>query len=69
MDTNGVFPSHHPHGRRTTYILTIWSEYVVDAPPLWRGYLETADGRRRYFRTLADLTRLLVDVGGWVDPS
>jgi hypothetical protein len=37
------------------FILALWSESPASEPPVWRGYLETADGRRRYFWDLPDL--------------
>jgi hypothetical protein len=57
-----------PATRRAAFILALWAERPASAPPVWRGYLETADGRRRYFRSLADLNQLLRAASGWSDP-
>lgn len=54
-----------PETHRAAFILTLWSEHAS----AWRGVLETADGRRRYFLSLADLNQLLREVSGWVDPD
>ena len=54
--------------RRASFILSIWSESQPDAQAAWRGYLETPSGKRAYFDLLAELSRLLQDLGGWHDP-
>ena len=61
-------PAPHPGPHRAASILTIWADAMASPAQAWRGYLESGDGRRQYFRTLADLNRLLVEGGGWVDP-
>lgn len=58
---------HAPGPRRAAFILTIWAETVTANAPTWRGYLESADGQRRYFSNLAGLNRLLIDASGWED--
>jgi hypothetical protein len=55
--------------RRAAFLLALWAEHPDAGPPVWRGYLETADGRRRYFRSLTDLNHLLRAASGWVDPE
>jgi hypothetical protein len=60
-------PGPEPGPRRAAFILTIWADAMASPAQAWRGYLECGAGRRQYFRTLADLNRLLVE-GGWVDP-
>ena len=66
--------SHEPFSpalqpsRRASFILSIWSESQPNAQAAWRGYLETPSGKRAYFDLLAELSRLLQDVGGWHDP-
>jgi hypothetical protein len=59
----------HPGARRTAYILSLWAEPQDDAPPVWRGSLESADGRRLYFDSLGSLNRLLGEACGWRDAS
>ena len=54
--------------RRTSYILSLWAEHQEDSPPVWRGSLESADGRRLYFDSLQTLNRLLGESAGWRDP-
>ncbi len=54
-----------PEAHRAAFILTVWSE----RPSAWRGYLETPDGRRRYFLSLEELNQLLRAASGWVDPD
>ena len=70
-------PAHHltvrpmtnlPHLCRTPYTISIWTEHERDSLPLWRGSLETASGQQWPFATLAELNRLLCELGGWMDP-
>jgi hypothetical protein len=58
----------HPDARRAAFILTIWSDTPSAAEPNWRGYLETGDGQRQFFRTLAELNQRLRHLSGWNDP-
>ncbi|MBI4789262.1 MAG: hypothetical protein HY782_19690 [Chloroflexi bacterium] len=55
--------------RRNAYILSIWEERPSNGAPVWRGCLETASGERTYFASLADLSRLLQRIGGWMESS
>lgn len=57
-----------PEAHRAAFILTVWSERPPE-PPTWRGYLEAADGRRRYFLSLDSLNQLLREASGWTDPE
>ena len=59
----------HLGARRTSYILSLWAEPQADAPAVWRGSLESADGRRLYFDSLLTLNRLLGQSAGWRDPA
>ena len=59
----------HLGARRTSYILSLWAEPQVEAPAVWRGSLETANGRRLYFDSLGSLNRLLGEAAGWRDPA
>jgi hypothetical protein len=59
----------HLGARRTSYILSLWAEPQDDAPPVWRGSLEAANGRRIYFDSLGTLNRLLGESAGWRDPA
>jgi hypothetical protein len=54
---------------KVTYVLSIWSHRKREHPPLWCGSLETASGQRFDFATLAELNRLLCEVGGWAEPA
>lgn len=54
---------------RRWYVVSIWTEERTGRPPLWRGALETADGKRLHFANLAELSRLLTNLGGWADPE
>ncbi len=54
--------------RRTSYLLSIWTEFPAGAGPLSRGYLETATGQRLYFTTLAQFNALLCELSGTADP-
>ncbi len=53
--------------RRTIYLLAIWNE-GRDEARVWHGYIETAAEQRMYFGTLAELNRLLCELGGWMEP-
>jgi hypothetical protein len=57
-----------PARRRVSYMISIWSERQRDLPSAWRGSIETAAGQRFTFSTLAELNRLLCELGGWMDP-
>jgi len=62
--------AHHTHQpRRQWYVVSIWAEQQAHQPPAWRGTLETADGTRLHFASLADLNRLLSQLTGWADPA
>ncbi len=52
---------------RATFVLLIWPELQRGRSPRWRGALETARGERHYFGSLAELARLVRDMGGWAD--
>ena len=54
--------------RKVVYVICIWHEPQHDQATFWRGYLETAAGQRLEFDTLAELNRLLCELGGWIDP-
>ncbi len=60
---NDVQPAHP-----VSYVLSIWSERQPDLAPVWHGMLQLAGGQRWHFATLAELERLLCEVGGWMDP-
>ncbi len=60
---NDAQPMH-----RVSYLLFIWSERRPDLPLVWNGLLQAASGQRFYFTTLAELERLLSEIGGWIDP-
>ncbi len=51
--------------RRTEYLLSIWHEGQNGAR-VWRGYIETAAQQRLHFGRLAELNRLLCELGGWM---
>ncbi len=51
-----------------SYVLSIWSEHQSDQPPIWHGWIEMTGGQRFNFTTLAELDRLLCELGGWMDP-
>jgi hypothetical protein len=53
--------------RRTSYLLSIWHEEQEEAQ-VWHGFIETAAQQRLDFSTLAELNRLLCELGGWMDP-
>ncbi len=57
-----------PPVRRVSYSLSIWSERPPDHSPVWRGLLELEGGQHFDFATLAELERLLCEIGGWMDP-
>ena len=54
--------------RRVSYLLSLRAERNAETPPRWHGTLETAAGQRFEFSTLAELDRLLCELGGWMDP-
>jgi hypothetical protein len=54
---------------RFVYILLIWNATQPDRPAASRGYLESINGERHYFHTLAELNALLIHLAGWVDPD
>ncbi len=54
--------------RSAYYVLSIWSEHRDEHPPAWHGSLQMAGGQRFEFATLAELERLLCELGGWMDP-
>ncbi len=58
---------HSDTPRRAKYLLSIWYE-GQDEASVWRGFIETAAQQRLYFSTLAELNRLLCELGGWMDP-
>jgi hypothetical protein len=58
-----------PGSRRAAYILTIWTDAGAAATARWRGCLESGDGQRHDFRTLAELNHLLARVGGWTETA
>ncbi len=51
-----------------SYVLSIWSERQPDLAPVWHGVLQLTGGQRFDFTTLAELERLLSELGGWMDP-
>ena len=55
--------------RRFVYILLVWNNTQPDQPVASRGYLESINGERHYFHTLAELNVLLIHLAGWVEPS
>ena len=57
------------HARRTTFVLLLWPEHASHQPPLWRGVVETCGGARRYFRTLAQLNQILVELSNWAEAT
>jgi hypothetical protein len=61
--------SNLPAPRRSWYVVSIWAERQPDCPPAWRGSIETTDGKRIYFATLAELNQALARFGGWADPQ
>jgi hypothetical protein len=56
---------HHPAAQRWAFILTLWAERAPAGEPQWRGSLESVDGQRRYFHSLAELNCLLRSASGW----
>ena len=56
-----------PGMRRLTYTLVIWNEPRPDRRSVWRGWLQTLAGQRFAFDSLAELNRLLAELGGWMD--
>jgi hypothetical protein len=56
-----------PDIRRLTYTLSIWLEPQPDKRTVWRGSMETIAGQRFVFDSLAELNRLLAELGGWMD--
>ena len=61
--------------RHYSFILTVWYEWSDPAPPpagvavTWRGFVETAARKRRYFGTLGELNQIIVAATGWRDPA
>ncbi len=51
-----------------SYVLTIWSERHADLPTVWQGLIQMRGGQHFHFATLAELERLLSEIGGWTDP-
>lgn len=51
-------PSQPNASRRHTFMLICWAEADSDTA-VWRGYVESVNGRRAYFQTLADLGQIL----------
>ncbi|WP_420640865.1 hypothetical protein [Candidatus Leptofilum sp.] len=49
-------------GRRY-FILSIWSEPSGAESDVWRGYVETPNGKRTYFATIERLADLLQTMG------
>lgn len=54
--------------RKVSYVLSIWAEHQAEGQASWHGALETTGGQHFSFVTLAELERLLCELGGWVDP-
>lgn len=54
-----------PQRPRTTLMLTLWPETAASPHPVWRGVLETSNGRRYYFHTANGLLNLLTQLSGW----
>lgn len=54
--------------RRKSFVVVIWLVSQTETATRWYGSLETLDGQRFYFHTLADLNRVIRDVGGWQEP-
>ncbi len=52
---------------QVTYTLSIRSIHHQLGPPVFHGTLETVAGQKFEFSTLAELNRLLCEVGGWID--
>lgn len=47
-----------PLTRRTvTYIVRVWTEYLGETPPVWRGEVALVNGEEvHYFRDLEEMT-------------
>ncbi len=54
--------------QRSYYMILVWAEQSKNANRTWRGYIETSTRQRAYFKTLAELDRLLQAWSGWQDP-
>ena len=54
--------------RKVSYVISIWHELQHEGMAVWCGHLETAAGQYLNFGTLAELNRLLCELGGWMDP-
>jgi len=54
---------------RRLLTLRLWREDLGNGQMEWRGQLrDVISGETCYFRTLAELNRLLREMGGWRDP-
>ncbi len=57
-----------PTIRRRIWTVSIWMQDSDDDPPTWAGLLQTRTGQEWPFHSLAELNRLLYELGGWIDP-
>ena len=50
-----------PLTRRTvTYIVRVWTEYLHETPPVWRGEITLVDGEEvHHFKDLEELNALI----------
>ncbi|MDL1896772.1 hypothetical protein FBQ82_10880 [Anaerolineae bacterium CFX7] len=50
---------------RAWFILSIWAEEQLNGALVWRGFLESAAGKRFHFASLDALNEMLKQLGGW----
>jgi hypothetical protein len=57
-----------PTPRKVSYVLSIWREADQESVLCWKGNLETTARQHLNCTSLAELNRLLCELGGWIDP-
>jgi hypothetical protein len=50
-------------------MITVWPASADEADGVWRGTVETVDGRRLYFHNGDGLLQLLAELSGWPDAA